>query len=285
MRTRTSNNLEMEFIETDLNIQISKVEKTVTDTIHTDFVNSGNFKFDAKSAITQENCDTFPEEVYQLLTPTKSLKKDLTDILHGSSHKKVWQKSFSSPMQMSLDNSFNLDSDKSNTKNFNNDTKLFDTIHSENEESKLIVPLNLNSETYYRVDSGFMDSLCKSNLTSDYKALANSTKYNSSKYISIADTTKSFQNSVDSSNWKRFDSGFHDETSSDFVQQSSCGENPKAFHKKYSSISEHFELEDDFNKFLEHGSRIHASVAENFEDIVPLSKYNCSTPSKNQCAK
>lgn len=284
----------MEFVETDLNVQISKVEKTVTDTIHTsDFVNSNfasKFDFDEKSAITREDCDTF-SEVYQLLTPTKTLKKDLTNILHGSTHKKVWQKSFSSPMQMSLDNSFNLDSDKCNTKDFGtfNNTKLFDAIHSENEDSKLIVPLNLNSETFCRMDSGFMDSLCKSGSVNDYKALANSTKCNSSKYLSIADTTKPLQCSVDSSNWKRFDSGFHDETSSDFIHQSNSG-------KKYSSIAEHLELEDpkeivnfdDFNKFLEHDSRIHSSmsVTENIEDIAPLLKYTCSsTPSKKQCAK
>lgn len=253
----------MEFVETDLPKFTNITPSNLNQPYKPALICTSKHQLNSEEITNYDTCDKFAE-VYQYLTPTKNLRgKNLT--VNSSPVTKTWN----SPMQMSFDNSYNLDAEKCPKFNIIDDAKIADS-----------------EKTFRRMDSGFAD---KPMQLGRFKSSIDATVCHTSNCNSTVDVTKSLQNSGDSSGWKRFDSGFHDETSSDFVHPATSHDTIKTFSQKYTPIAEYLEDHkelvnfDDFNKFLECGTRAQSSMSF-ADDMLSLIKFS-STPSKKQCAK
>lgn len=228
---------------------------------------------DCKSAIDDEN-DRL-RDVYQYLTPTKD--KQCPKREHYLTISK------SSPAQMSLDNSFNIDSEKHT---LTNQTAEFsgNASHLTNQKPFSFPEIGRRGTVFHRMDSGFND-LCLTN--NSILPSCDLTVCNSTRHVEV---TKSFCNTETSSvSWKRFDSGFNEEASSDFSHQISCNEIFKPPTRKHSPILEYSENKeniyfDDFHKIIDRGQHIHdsMSISDIFaEDMVSFNCNFSSTPSKS----
>lgn len=132
---------------------------------------------------------------------------------------------FESPMQISPNISLCKGESSSNL-NLENNMK-FNIISSQKS--------NTTVTSFHRMDSGFSEF----------------SSFQSAPFASnsIQDMTKSFQNNTASTSikWKRFDSGFHDETSSDFTHLISSNDSLKCL-QKYLPIDEKAGHFDELNK-------------------------------------
>jgi len=216
-----------------------------------------------KSAMNFDGHNHYTEH----FTPKKS-KEYIFDLLKSPKRKSSLV-SISSPACMSLDNSFNIEPDKLLVKETSQ--PIYDAKMSHDHMDKT------GRSGLQRMDSGFLDHLSHSNVT-----MCNS------RYNHTLDGTRSFHGGeVSNVRWKRFDSGFHDETSSEFSQHVSCNDSMK--YKRYSPVPEYLEDKENivnfnnFNKYYTIGSHQQETMSDIFaEDVVAMRNTNfSSTPSKN----